>query len=192
MMVSGNYTKTLAVVHGASEYILCDSIKSNLRIPMIICAENKGRESIQINGIANYMSTGSFRSHLKLSRVYPKLQYSKGKIQRITIFTIMDTDDCQEHTFTEYKNKELFFNSPFCENIVPIYNSPNLDNVMTELGFPIDKNNKRKSYEKCFPGKNGDIKTAQQLLKLCEKNPNTNLEHFIRYCIENAPTNYSQ
>lgn len=46
-----NYTRCAVIVHGKSEFALVKYIYTNLHLPVKIIAKDKGRGSIQINGI---------------------------------------------------------------------------------------------------------------------------------------------
>ena len=50
-----NYTKCAVIVHGKSEFVLVKYIYTNLHLPVKIIAKDKGRGSIQINGLLEYL-----------------------------------------------------------------------------------------------------------------------------------------
>lgn len=179
-----SYVKIIVIAHGQSEVILCESIKSNLRIPMIIESHNNGRNSIQVNGVLNFLSSGSFKSHHSLRTKYPRLEFSNKLLSKDTkIFTIMDMDDCDEKKQKSYINGSLFNDNIFAEYITPIFNAPNLDDIMRELGYCINEHNKVESYEKVFPGRNGDFEAAKKLHDMFVKIPITNMEVFLSHCL---------
>lgn len=48
------YKKAAVIVHGKSERFLASYIYTNLHLPVVIIDKNKGRSSIQINGLKKY------------------------------------------------------------------------------------------------------------------------------------------
>lgn len=188
--------KILPVAHGASELILCESIKSNLRLPMQIEAEQKGRSSIQVYGLKKRLSSGNFSSTKSIfDFCNGRVEIKKSKIvSPFKIFPIMDLDDCSTEIAEMYKNGCMFDGLQLKEYIVPIYNSPNLDDVIKRLGFDFDPEHKRKSYEKVFPGISGDINAAVELYEMFRKenvkNGNTNMHIFIEACLETMDKKY--
>lgn len=54
-----NYTKCAVIVHGKSEFVLVKYIYTNLHLPVKIIAKDKGRGSIQINGLSEYLRKSS-------------------------------------------------------------------------------------------------------------------------------------
>lgn len=57
-----NYTKCVVIVHGKSEFALVKYIYTNLHLPVKIIAKDKGRGSIQINGLSEYLRKKQFRT----------------------------------------------------------------------------------------------------------------------------------
>ncbi|WP_205314725.1 hypothetical protein [Ruminiclostridium herbifermentans] len=55
------------------------------------------------------------------------------------IFTIMDTDDCTEKEKEDYINKSMFKGHWAYDYIVPIYNNPDLENVLVKAKIPFEK-----------------------------------------------------
>lgn len=176
----------IVVVHGASELILCESIRANLRLPIEIISKNKGSNSIQINKLETFFLEKNFNKYIFNQS---KFQTENGKLVNTKIFTIMDTDDCNCDTLGRYKCGSIFSRSPYFNMISPIFNSPDLDSVMEELGYYIDKDQKRKSYGKIFPGENGDIKAAETLRDQVSDLSSTNLGIFLDHCIKESRKN---
>jgi len=184
------HVRTIVVAHGASEVILCESIKANLRLPMEIISENGGSKCIQINALRNFFSEDNFSKHIEQFSKSHRFQIENNRmLVNTTIFTIMDTDDCKSNTLDCYKNGDLFSESPYSSMIVPIFNSPKLDSVMEEMGFAIDTRQKRKSYERIFPGENGNVEAALKLLDNVTGIKNSNLNIFLEHCVKEARKN---
>lgn len=57
-----NYTRCAVIVHGKSEFALVKYIYTNLHLPVKIIAKDKGRGSIQINGLPEYLMKKQFRT----------------------------------------------------------------------------------------------------------------------------------
>ena len=150
-----NYTKCLVIVHGKSEYDLVRYIYTNLHLNLKIIAKDKGRESIQINGLKTLFTKSSFLSLSKFSKEYCIEYDKKSKVLKdFRLFVIMDTDDCSLETKEKYISGELFEFSVLKDYIVPIYNIENLEDVMIKAGImakriPISQ--KGSYYSKVFP-----------------------------------------
>ena len=104
-----------------------------------------------------------------------------------------DDDILRKYSYLKkYINKELFKGHWAYDYIVPIYNSPDLENVMVKAGIKFEKkgDERKKEYIKIFPTdkkylKNESIELdsfAKNLTKVNE----TNMENFIEYCIQNS------
>ena len=66
--------KIITIVHGKSEYCICKSIQSNLRLKQEIIARDKGKSSIQINGIMDFLNTDKrFKSIDTFKRYFPDI-----------------------------------------------------------------------------------------------------------------------
>lgn len=145
------YTEILVVVHGKSEYELATYIRSNLRIKLAIEAENKGKNSIQINSLKNIFGNTVFSSKKNFLQKYTDLNIdSKKRINKLSIYTIMDIDDCTPEEFNNYKNKSMFSSHWLYDYIIPIYNIRNLEDVLEKSGVPFERKNKG-NYVNIFP-----------------------------------------
>lgn len=56
------YTKCMVIVHGKSELNLVKYIYTNLHLPVKIYAKDKGRSSIQINGLETVLNKKPFNN----------------------------------------------------------------------------------------------------------------------------------
>ena len=193
------------MVHGKSEKIICESIKSNLKIKQEIISNNNGKSSIQVNSIMKQWLNKDkrFKSINNFCRYFDSIEYNKKekRIKNFKFFIIMDLDDCgnndpkeKERVKNAFINKELFKGHWLYEYIFPIYNDPTLEKVVEKAGIvhkKIKKKNKAQSYIKLFPTNNGDIDIdkAKDLINKLKGQKNTNLEEYIQYCINIAETN---
>lgn len=75
----------------------------------------------------------------------------------------------------------MFINHPLYDYIVPIYNDKNLDDVLKELGYPIDIKHKAKSYLKIFPSNNGDYNQFLKVKNILFKSKNSNISSLLDY-----------
>ena len=143
--------RTLAVVHGKSELILCRGIASKHRINIEFDSENGGETCIQISHLEERFCTGPFKSESSLHKKYDKLEYfgkKTDKMPNLKIFPIMDTDDSPQSE-KAYRTGNMFHHSAFGSRVIPIFNTPNLDEVFIECGFKVDRNNKKRgSFDK--------------------------------------------
>ena len=78
---SFNYTRGVVIVHGKSEYALVKYIYTNLHLPMRIVSKNKGRGSIQINGLLEFLNQRNFRSLKTFANEYVVEYDKKSKKQ---------------------------------------------------------------------------------------------------------------
>ena len=56
-----NYTRCAVIVHGKSEFALVKYIYTNLHLPVKIISKDKGRSSIQINGLLDFLNKKPFK-----------------------------------------------------------------------------------------------------------------------------------
>ena len=154
------YTRAVIICHGKSEIIFIESIKSNLKLPISTFSHDRGKSSIQITSLMSYLNK--------------------------PLFKIMDLDDQKlyPNNIKKYKNKEMFKGHPLYDYIVPIYNDPNLDDVLTKLGYNVNPNNKVQSYNKIFPGNNGDYKEFQQIKQKFQNSTMSNMIELLLYLNE--------
>ena len=188
------YLKALVIVHGKSEKQICEYIKSNLRLKMEIVSKEKGEKSIQINGLKHILSDKRFKTFQQFVNFFSDVEVIKDDIGKrlhsdFRIFIIMDTDDCSEAEKERFISKDMFKNHWAYEYIVPIYDSPDLENVMVKAGIKFEKKGveRKKEYIRIFPtskkyqGKEGiELESfANNLRKVKE----TNMDEFVEFCL---------
>ena len=188
-----NYLKCIVIVHGKSEKQICNYIKSKLRFHMEIIGKEKGQKSIQINGLQNL-----FNKDKRLSAYNDFITYFsdveiEGKKNKIAsyfkIFVIMDTDDCSDEQRKKYISKELFKGHWAYDYIVPIFNTPDLENVMVKAGIKFEKKGveRKKEYIKIFPtDKKYSNREGVELTSFVEnlkRVQETNLDDFVQCCL---------
>ena len=186
------YKKAAVIVHGKSERFLASYIYTNLHLPVVVIGNNKGKSSIQINGLKKILSGRPFNSLKSFAEEYSVEYDKKGKgLKNFKLFIIMDTDDCSEKTKSDYISGKLFENSCLKEYIVPIYNSPNLEEVMIKAGIMAKKipdSQKGSYYSKVFPINEDPVThdTLEQVRLFSDKLRNvreTNLLEYVDYCL---------
>lgn len=175
-----SYKKIIAICHGKSERIFCESLRSNLRLPMIIESRKGGESSIQVAGLLKCMQQLKLHSHSALISKYPSVHY-ENRLVKANIFPIMDLDDCPGLA-EAYMSGTLFDGHPLKELIAPVYNQESFDATMTSMGYVIDPRQKVKCYQKIFPGLNGDAEAVRDLYTKLKACPHTNLSIFIERC----------
>lgn len=190
------YTRCAVIVHGKSELHLVKFVYTNLHLPVKIISENKGRGSIQINGLKDYLSKRAFVNLSVFAKEY-LIEYDKKarKLKNFKLFIIMDTDDCSEEIKKEYISGELFKGHPLQEYIVPVYNLDNLEDVMIKAGIMTKRildSQKGTYYSKIFPINTEPLSsdTLKQIRTFASKIKNvkqTNMLEFIEYCFEQIP-----
>lgn len=186
-----NYTRCAVIVHGKSEYSLVRYIYTNLHLPVKVIAKDKGKSSIQINGLKNMLSKKPFKSLKEMANEYA-IEYDKKSksLKNFKLFIIMDTDDCDDDTKRKYISGELFKGHPLEDYIVPIYNNSNLEDVMLKAGIMvkrIEDSQKGTYYSRIFPINTDPISadTLNQVRLFASKLngiKETNMLCFIEYC----------
>ena len=202
-----NYLKAIVIVHGKSEYQICDFIKSKLKLNFYIESEKKGEKSIQIKSVMNILKNTIYKnfdafinnfSAVELISVEKENEKKKGTKkkkgkQRLSeafkIFIIMDTDDCTESEREEFINKSMFNGHWAYDYIVPIYNDSNLEEVVQSCGIKFEKKGieRKKEYIKIFPTDKKYLKKdSLQVKEFNEKLINckrTNMDKFTQFCM---------
>ena len=186
------YKKAAVIVHGKSERFLASYIYTNLHLPVVVIGNNRGKSSIQINGLSKILSGRPFNNLKAFAEEY-SVEYDKKEkaLKHFKLFIIMDTDDCSEKTKNDYVSGKLFENSCLKEYIVPIYNSPNLEEVMIKAGIMakrISDSQKGSYYSKVFPINEDPVTqdTLEQVRLFSDKLRNvreTNLLEYVDYCL---------
>lgn len=181
------YLKAVVIVHGKSEKIICEYIKSNLRLNIHVASEKNGQNSIQINSLNRFLKRTGFCTEKDFLREFgDKLPPDIKKLpEDFKIFAIMDTDDCTQEQKQKYLNKTMFKNHWAYDFIYPIHNTKKLEDVMHQIGIDVKT---KKDYIKIFPiNNNGDRKDTDQikdLIKKLKKNKEiTNLHEFFEFCL---------
>ena len=192
MVRKPNYCKGIIIVHGKSELLLAEHIKSNLHLPIEIYSLKNGKTSIQIYSLMTILGNNDFKNKSKLKQKYI-IEEKNKKFINFFIMPIMDLDDTTEEKIKKYKNGEMFKNHWLSPYIIPIWNDINLDHVLYDLKLisklPNDKG-KGKVYEELFPKNTGqaDLEQVNKLLKYFESTTKTNMNIFIEKCLESLQT----
>jgi len=104
----------MSIVHGQSEYRICSSIKSNLRLKHAIIARNKGKTSIQITSIMDILNDQRFKSFKNFIREFDDVSYKKNKLFH---FSLLWT------SMTALLNKETDLFQRRCSEIIGYMNT---------------------------------------------------------------------
>lgn len=190
------YTKCVVIVHGKSERSLVQYIYTNLHLPVKIISKDKGRGSIQINGLKEFLNKRQFRTLKEFADEY-SVEYDKKakKLRNFKLFIIMDTDDCSEENKKSYISGDMFRGHPLYDYIVPIYNITNLEDVMMKSGIMIKRipdAEKGTYYSRIFPINTDPVSvdTLNQIrtfAKRIKEVKQTNMLEFVEYCFEQLP-----
>lgn len=183
------YCRALAIVHGASELQIVGHIKSKLRLPLECYSRNNGRTSIQINSLMDVLNNEKFKKPKNFFKEYPNINHYKNIPNNFAIFTVMDTDDCDEKTRSQYINKSLFNGHWLRPYIIPIYNMPNLEEILVKckiIDKPLSNKEKIPTYKSIFPiasdvSNHEEIENLKTILSKYDK---TNLNEFLEYCLK--------
>lgn len=188
MVLKLNYCKGIIIVHGKSELLLAEHIKSNLHLPIEIYALKNGKTSIQIDSLMNVLCNNIFKSKNVFKKNYI-VEEEQKEFKNFFVMPIMDLDDTTKEKIEKYKSGEMFKDHWLKPYIIPIWNDKNLDEVLFELNLisklPNDKE-KGKVYEDLFPKNRGetDIQQVKKLLTSFENSKKTNMDLLIKKCLE--------
>lgn len=189
------YTKAVVIVHGKSEKQICQYIKNKLRLKIEIFSDKNGEKAIQITSLKNTLNNKIFKSYNAFIKEFEDIEINedeKAIVDSFKIFIIMDTDDCNESQKRDFINKKMFKEHWAYDYIVPIYNIPELETVLSSVGIPFKKtgNKRKKEYIKLFPTDPKYEKTDHiQIKELCDKlkkQKNTNLNEFLEFCLKSS------
>lgn len=188
---SYSFLKGMVICHGKSEKLICDFIKSNLRLHIEIDSDKKGKKSIQITSIMKFLSGEKYKDIASFKKKFDDIEQIKDKKKLpgyFKIFIIMDTDDCNENQKKFFKDKSMFKEHWLYDYIVPIYNDGNLEEVFVDMGIKFEKSGDERKKE--YPDvlmKNGifaNIEGIKKLKNLLKNSKKTNMEEFINFCLE--------
>ena len=192
------YTNGIVICHGKSEWHMSRYISTNLHLRIKTVAKDKGKYSIQITSLANVLNSKPFNKQSLFVSEYAVEETGTGKNKKLAdfkLFIIMDTDDCTPQQKKDYLSKKMFEGHWLYEYIVPIANSPCLEDVLVETGVlskKIRDNEKGKCYSTIFPINSKQLSddTMAEVLTLkdrVEKCKNSNLVEYIDYCLSLLP-----
>lgn len=178
-------TVFVAVEHGECEIRLCGFLSEQLRMDIVPVSRNNGKETIALRECGEFLKEGPFRDLRSLNKYYR--EYKKGRVTRdlkmseITIFVIMDVDN-DRRSAKSFRSKDMFRDSPFYDQIVPIMTDPDLDTVMRQAGFDIADRNKPDSYSEILDS----IGFIEELEKALE-NKDTDIPKMIDIIKDHCP-----
>ena len=179
--------QVMSIVHGQSEYCICTSIRSNLRLKHEIIARDKGKTSIQVTSVMDILNDNRYKDYDCFIRYFPDVEHKKSRLFGFTLFIIMDVEDCTAEQKNKYINKAMFRGHWLNEYIVPIYNDPKLEATMKEANIKYKhKEIKDKSeYITIFPTNHGDldINIAREYLNKLKNCKCSNLDKYFEHCI---------
>ncbi|AUJ52607.1 hypothetical protein [Staphylococcus hominis] len=174
----------IVICHGKSEYSIMTYIKQAYRLPIKVIGNKKGKNSIQITSLLDYLNRREFKNRKNFLE-----HFNLDNLTNNTkIYTVMDTDDCDLQQYQKYLNKSMF-NQHFLKNhIIPIYNEVNLEDVLKRVDLHVYV--KKSEAVKIFPLPNKkNILTKDDSIKYVydklQKDNRTNFDNLILYCMKN-------
>jgi len=189
-----HYIKGVVICHGKSELCMTRYISTNLHLRIKPYARDKGESSIQITALDSVLKHAPFNNINSFLKEYDVETVGKGKrktLKDFRLFIIMDTDDCSDKQKCAYISKEIFLGHWLYDYIVPIYDIPNLESVLSKakvLTKKISNSEKGTYYQTIFPINSKplsddtltEVKTLKRKIQPVKE---TNLTEFIDYCI---------
>lgn len=188
-----SYLRAVVIVHGKSEKQICQHIKQKLRLRIEIESDKNGEKSIQITSLNKILNNKKFKNKASFLKNFPYVELDKTEKNinpDFKIFIIMDTDDCTEEQKKQFINKEMFKNHWAYDYITPIYNSPELETVLTKAKVDFKKigDKRKKEYIKLFPTDpkyaKSDVMQIDELLNNLATIKQTNLDEFLKFCLD--------
>lgn len=182
--------EAIVIAHGKAEELLAGEIKKRLRLPIEINPKNPNF-SKKLAGLRPFLDENIiYRNKEKFKSSFPDYNFEikKGKLENCKIFIIMDMDDCvhdgRPELAGQFKDKSMFKGHWLYDNIVPIYNDLNLETVAKKAGWDIEHD--LGTYRKFFENipNNKRVEFWQESSEKFKRDPNTNLNIFIDYCME--------
>ncbi|MDO5861197.1 MAG: hypothetical protein Q4Q58_00045 [Thermoplasmata archaeon] len=131
------------------------------------------------------MSEGVFGSVQAMLGEYPhigSLRDNPHRDERFRVFPIMDVDG-DSRSFGPYRTGNMFSGNPLAKYIVPIYNDPNLDSVMEEIGYGTVSGKKVMSYSEILDRMNDPLDFYRSL-EACDS---TNMDEFVHHILSRVP-----
>lgn len=189
-----SYLKAVVICHGKSEKQMCDFIKSNLRIRIAVESDKKGEKSIQVTSVMKILNGKKFKTFEDFINYFEDVEIRKIKTKRFLaddfkIFIILDTDDCNETQKKAFINKEMFRKHWAYPYIVPIYNNPQLEPVLVKSRIKFERKGdaRKQEYIKIFPTdpkyQSREAIQVKEFGDNLRKNPDTNMDEFIDFCL---------
>ena len=92
---SYSFLKGIIICHGKSEKLICDFIKSNLRLHIEIDSDKKGKKSIQITSIMKFLSGEKYKNITSFKNNFDGIEQIKDKKKlpdHFKIFIIIKSD----------------------------------------------------------------------------------------------------
>ncbi|MEG1009161.1 MAG: hypothetical protein RSF67_05010 [Clostridia bacterium] len=191
-MKSFVYLKAVVIVHGKSEKQICQHIKNKLRLKIEIISDKNGEKAIQITSLSNLLKNKIFINSSSFINTYEDIELNhdnKSINDNFKIFIIMDTDDCSDLQKKQFINKDMFKDHWAYKFIVPIYNTPELETILTKAKVPFTRTGvkRKKEYIKLFPTdekyEKNDVIQIEELIRQLSKIKDTNLEEFLKFCL---------
>lgn len=185
-----SHSDIVVIAHGRSEMIMAKAVMKALRLQITVFNPYDGKQDVSIGNILDIMDKNGFREEHTIHKKFPDLNYeSKGNphMPDLKIFPVMDIDSYGKMK-KSYETGNMFKDYPFSNRIFPIFNDPNLDEVLKELGYKVDTNgsNKVTSYHEIFD--NMDDNGFFELYGSMKEYPDmTNLPVFFETCLRMKP-----
>lgn len=138
---------TIVLVHGDTEYLLFDWIRSSLKTDFVIHPKLGSGHTISMKGVAEVLSSPPFDRTASLHSAFRTLDYdeSRRELVKLRVYPVLDVDG-DTASFRSYASRDAFRDVPLRNNIYPVYNNPNLESVLSEVG--LDVNHDLKSFRK--------------------------------------------
>ena len=169
---------------------MAKALMKALRMQITVFNPYQGEQDVSIGNILDVMGSNGFSDDRSLHKKFPNLEYKRNAhppMADLKIFPILDID-AYDREKKAYVTGNMFSNSSFSSRITPIFNDPNLDEVMASLKYDINTSCGRKatSYHEIFDcmDSEGFFNLSDRMKEIPEM---TNLPLFFETCMSCRP-----
>lgn len=180
----------VVIAHGQTEYTLADFLRRRYNLHMHVLGHKHGRSSIQVSGLSNWIVNHSNVRNRKCTDSYCGFT-RKQQWNNLYIYTIMDIGNVSDKNIkNNYIHGHITPRIPddtVRNHIKTIYNYRDIEDTFTYAKMrDINRDDKsRTHYRKVFSRQLGTIRQVKDFYKKIKNDRNTNMDEFIKACIDN-------
>ena len=185
---NNHYLVCSIICHGECEVVFISFLRTLTHLSIDILARNKGKSSIQITSLRNFLSANCYSSPRRYQNVCNRgiINFKKNEMLNFKAFSIMDLDEKELNNndlIESYKSKELIKGLYFYNYFIPLFNDKNFDEVLKKrkISF-IGYKRKVEVYERLFTQEN--FKNLDELIRFFKLYNDNNICVLLEYLKE--------